>query len=126
MAGPSPFHGVRARLGARPCARTTAVFSGHYDSHSCSRFSSKRQRAFFILNLTERKAPVTPSNDSIRFGLAGRVAIVTGASQGIGEACARRFAQEGAQVVIADVADARGQALADELKATYVHCDVGD
>ena len=81
---------------------------------------------FFILNLTERKAPVTPSNDSIRFGLAGRVAIVTGASQGIGEACARRFAQEGAQVVIADVADARGQALADELKATYVHCDVGD
>ena len=69
---------------------------------------------------------MTPSNDSIRFGLAGRVAIVTGASQGIGEACARRFAQEGAQVVIADVADARGQALADELKATYVHCDVGD
>ncbi len=61
---------------------------------------------------------MTPSNDSIRFGLAGRVAIVTGASQGIGEACARRFAQEGAQVVIADVAD--------ELKATYVHCDVGD
>ena len=63
---------------------------------------------------------MTPSNDSIRFGLAGRVAIVTGASQGIGEACARRFAQEGAQVVIADVADARGQALADELVASVL------
>ena len=62
----------------------------------------------------------------ISFGLQGRVAIVTGAAQGIGEACARRFAQDGAQVVIADVADERGRALADELHARYVHCDVGD
>ena len=54
------------------------------------------------------------------------MAIITGGSQGIGEACVRRFAQEGAQVVIADVADARGQALAAELGALYVHCDVGD
>ncbi len=69
-------------------------------------------------------AAATPS--AISFGLTGRVAIVTGASQGIGEACARRFAQEGAQVVIADVADGPGQALAKELGALYVHCDVGD
>ncbi|MDO5626154.1 MAG: SDR family oxidoreductase [Pseudomonadota bacterium] len=62
----------------------------------------------------------------ISFGLQGRVAIITGGSQGIGQACARRFAQEGAHVVLADVADAPGQALAAELQATYVHCDVGD
>jgi NAD(P)-dependent dehydrogenase (short-subunit alcohol dehydrogenase family) len=63
---------------------------------------------------------------AISFGLAGRVCIVTGGAQGIGEACARRFAREGAVVVIADIDDARGQALAQQLKALYVRCDVGD
>ncbi|MBX9610675.1 MAG: SDR family oxidoreductase [Burkholderiales bacterium] len=62
----------------------------------------------------------------VSFGLQDRVALVTGAAQGIGEACARRFAREGAKVVITDVADARGQALASELGAAYLHCDVGD
>ena len=62
----------------------------------------------------------------ISFGLQGRVALVTGGSQGIGEACVRRFAQDGAHVVIADMADAPGEKLASELGALYVHCDVGD
>ncbi|CAM3662556.1 SDR family oxidoreductase [Polaromonas hydrogenivorans] len=62
----------------------------------------------------------------ISFGLAGRVCIVTGGAQGIGEACIRRFAREGAQVVVADIDDVRGAALAAELGGLYVHCDVGD
>jgi NAD(P)-dependent dehydrogenase (short-subunit alcohol dehydrogenase family) len=68
----------------------------------------------------------TYNNASITFGHQGRVCIVTGGAQGIGEACARRFAREGAFVVIADVDDDRGQALASELAgARFVHCDVG-
>ncbi|GAB3478731.1 SDR family NAD(P)-dependent oxidoreductase [Polaromonas eurypsychrophila] len=70
--------------------------------------------------------PSPPTSQDISFGLKGRVCIVTGGSQGIGEACARRFAREGAQVVIADMADAPGEALAAELGALYIHCDVGD
>ena len=68
----------------------------------------------------------TATASPISFGLDGRVCIVTGGAQGIGEACARRFAREGAKPVIADVDDARGEALAAELGALYVHCDVGD
>jgi len=78
------------------------------------------------MNGAATSPPSTPGNSSIRFGLEGRVCLVTGGSQGIGEACARRFATDGAQVVIADIDDERGQALATELGGLYLRCDVGD
>src|SRR5579862_6676094 len=60
--------------------------------------------------------------------LDGKVAIVTGAARGQGEAEARLFAQEGAQVVLADVLDEEGSAVAKDIgsAATYVHLDVSD
>ncbi len=60
----------------------------------------------------------------IHLGLQDKVVLITGAAQGIGAACAQRFAREGARVVLADVNDAAGEALAAQLQAMYVHCDV--
>jgi NAD(P)-dependent dehydrogenase (short-subunit alcohol dehydrogenase family) len=58
--------------------------------------------------------------------LAGRVAVVTGGASGIGAATVRRFVEEGARVVVADVQDEAGDKLAAELgdAAVFVHCDV--
>jgi NAD(P)-dependent dehydrogenase (short-subunit alcohol dehydrogenase family) len=58
--------------------------------------------------------------------LQDRVAIVTGGVGGIGAATVRRFAEEGAKVVVADLADDAGAALADEVGGRYVRCDVTD
>ncbi len=62
--------------------------------------------------------------------LSGKTAIITGAAQGIGYAIARRFLNDGARVVIADIHDEKGEAAVDELNALgevrYVHADVGE
>jgi len=60
--------------------------------------------------------------------LAGKVAIVTGGAQGIGEATARRLAEDGAHVVIADVLDEAGRAVAESIggSAAFTHLDVTD
>lgn len=52
--------------------------------------------------------------------LQDKVALVTGAAQGIGEATARKLAEHGAKVVLADIQVARGEALAAELGAPHV------
>ncbi|MBW4030993.1 MAG: SDR family oxidoreductase, partial [Acidobacteria bacterium] len=58
--------------------------------------------------------------------LDNKVSIITGAASGIGRATAVRFAAEGAKVVVADLADEAGTALAEELGGLYVHVDVAD
>jgi NAD(P)-dependent dehydrogenase (short-subunit alcohol dehydrogenase family) len=58
--------------------------------------------------------------------LEGKVAVITGAASGIGRASAARFAREGAHVVVADLADGPGNAVADEIGGLYVHADVTD
>ena len=58
--------------------------------------------------------------------LDDKVAVLTGAASGIGEATAKLFAREGAKLVLADIADERGEALARSLGSdvVYVHADV--
>lgn len=64
--------------------------------------------------------------------LTGKVSLVTGAGQGLGEALAHRLGREGADVVVADIKDDQAQAVAEEIKAQHgvramaVHVDVTD
>ena len=63
--------------------------------------------------------------------LKEKVTIITGAAQGIGLACAKRFIEEGAKVLLADINAEKGEASAQNLRnmggdAHFIACDVGD
>jgi NAD(P)-dependent dehydrogenase (short-subunit alcohol dehydrogenase family) len=64
--------------------------------------------------------------------LAGKVALITGGSSGIGRACAERYAEEGADIVIADRDARRGAEAVDAIRAAannrvlFVEVDVAD
>ena len=67
----------------------------------------------------------------VHYHLEGRAAVVTGAAQGIGAACAERLSHDGAAVALWDIDAARGEALARSLnergrRAVYLHCNVAD
>lgn len=61
--------------------------------------------------------------------LRDRVALITGAASGIGQATALVFAREGARVAVADIDDANGKATVEQIRraggdAIFIHCDV--
>ncbi len=56
--------------------------------------------------------------------IAGKVFIVTGGASGLGEGTARMLAAKGGKVVIADMQDEKGRAVAQDIGGAFVHCDV--
>ena len=69
--------------------------------------------------------------NSVHYHLEGRVAVITGAAQGIGAACAERLSHDGAAVALWDIDTARGEALARSLnergrRAVYLQCNVAN
>jgi len=56
----------------------------------------------------------------------GKVALITGGSNGIGEGVARHLAAQGAHVVLADIDDDRGARVAQELGGRFIHADVAE
>lgn len=58
--------------------------------------------------------------------MSSKVALITGGASGFGAEVARQLVRRGDRVVLLDVNDADGQALADELAGHFLHCDVSD
>ena len=58
--------------------------------------------------------------------LEGKIAVITGGGSGIGEAISRRFASEGAQVIILDINDEQAKNVADSINGKCFQCDISD
>lgn len=94
------FTAKRAKTG-----KIFKIFLAHFASFAVENFDSEKEASMRLQN---------------------KIAVITGGAQGIGAAISARFTEEGAKVVIADLNEEKSKALANELNASYVLCDVSN
>src|SRR5206468_10581233 len=134
---------VRTKMACPPAARhssATAFPFASFSSATTTRAPSSTSRCAYARPIPW-PAPVTTATRSSSFivsapgaetmKLEDRVAVVTGAGQGIGRAYAHRLVEEGARVVVAELNEAKGKAVAEEClaaggQAIFVRTDVAD
>src|ERR1700690_3500489 len=77
--------------------------------------ADRRAPPMTILTPTGRRVPVLAEGPDMSF--AGKVVLVTGSTSGIGEACARLFAESGAAVMVSGRDGARGRSVVESIAA---------
>jgi len=84
-----------------------------------------------LVEVTRQSKPVDTSDPYDATWVAGKTIVITGGASGFGEGFFRKWAENGANVIIGDINDARGKALVEEVRMKtrshhhhYLHCDV--
>ncbi len=113
-----------------------AAAAGRKNRDGCRRRRCRRVLRLARLNLLQRRDPAGRRRDASRrqsepdpeltYELAGRVALVTGGTSGIGKSCVERLRAEGMTVVFTGRNQERGEAVAEATGATFIPCDSSD
>jgi rhamnose utilization protein RhaD (predicted bifunctional aldolase and dehydrogenase)/NAD(P)-dependent dehydrogenase (short-subunit alcohol dehydrogenase family) len=120
------FHDKRSALVANTCYRAGLQAIENAEALEGFRFLDERDVFFFEhWPLERRKVEETIVKERQALLLPRRIALVIGGASGIGEAAARRFADEGAHVVVADLDGERARAVAGSIAEKRPHRSVG-
>jgi hypothetical protein len=87
-------------------------------------FPAARRRGHHALRRRAARAQSIPKTPGGKMRLKGKTAIVTGAGSGFGAGIAKRFAEEGAKVIVADINTQGGERVAKEVGGKFVQADV--